>query len=124
MVCPYCGANFDRIYRKIAKKYSKNKSVNKVWDFMVNKSLKHNFMSNEFNRKYWEHDDPAFLSIYDSIVGEYLKKLFLLERNKIMIIGGAGPLGYGSDVISPTRKLSYDELLNSMKTFWKKLLVN
>lgn len=122
MVCPYCGANFDRIYRKIAKKYSNNESVNKVLDFMANKSLKHNFMSNEFNRKYWEHDDPAFLSIYDSIVGEYLKKLFLLERNKILIIGGAGPLGYGPDVISPTRKLSYDEAVEFYEILLEKTI--
>lgn len=122
MLCPYCGTNFDRIYRKIVKKYSKNKSVNKVLDFMGNTYLKHNFMLDKLNRKNLEHDDPAFLSIYDSIVGESLKKLFLLERYKLMVVGGAGPLGYGPEVFSPTRKLSYDEAVEFYENLLEKTI--
>ena len=119
-VCPNCGINFEGRFRKIANKYSNKKSINKILDLGAYTSLKldGNVISNRLIRKGWEHDDPAFLTVYDSISEEYLKKLFLLERNKI-VVGGSDILG-NVKFISPTEKMSYKEGVK----FYEQLLEN
>lgn len=72
----------------------------------------------KIDKKAWEQKDPGFLSVYESIVGDNLKKLFLLERAKTQVMFGVGPLGYGVDFISPAEKMSFEE---SVK-FYEQLL--
>ena len=119
-ICPNCEANFDGRIKKIVNKYSKKKSINKFLDLEASVSLKLNKNPNftKIDKKAWEHKDPGFLLVYESIVGDNLKKLFLLERAKTQVMYGVGPLGYGVDLISPVEKMSFEE---SVK-FYEQLL--
>ena len=77
-ICPNCGINFNGKFRKIANKYSDNRSINKIIDWTASASWKINkdLTTNRLIKKGWEHDDPAFLAVYETIVGDYLKKTF------------------------------------------------
>lgn len=118
-ICPNCKTNFNGILRKIANKYGNNKAVNKVLD--INSSIvnKYNldFQTIGFNKVAIEVDDPAFFEVYDSITEEYLKKLFLLERTKVLVF-------YTQDIFgtyifkSPTEKMTRREA----KKFYEELL--
>ena len=119
-ICPNCEVNLDGRIKKIVNKYSKKKSINKFLDLEASASLKLSKKSNltKVEKKAWEHKDPGFLLVYESIVGDYLKKLFLLERAKTQVMYGVGPLGYGVKFISPAEKMSFEE---SVK-FYEQLL--
>lgn len=119
-ICPNCGINFDGKFRKIANRYSKKNSVNKIlnlgasvaWktelDLKLDKLIK---ISAKF-------EDPGYIAVYESIAGQYLKKLFMLERYKILV-GGSDFLG-NLKFIPPTQNMSFDE---SVK-FYEALLEN
>lgn len=118
-ICPNCGINFNGIFRKIANKYFNNGSIDKIIDWEASTSWKINkdFTSNKLIKKGWEHDDPAFLVVYDSIVGDYLKKLFILERSKVCV-GGSTDILVNVKFIPPTEKMSFDDAVK----FYEELL--
>ena len=118
-ICPNCGINFNGIFKKIANKYFNNRSIDKIIDWEASTSWKINkdFTSNKLIKKGWEHDDPAFLVVYDSIVGDYLKKLFILERSKVCV-GGSTDILVNVKFIPPTEKMSFDDAVK----FYEELL--
>ena len=55
--------------------------------------------------------------VYDSIVGDYLKKLFILERSKVCV-GGSTDILVNVKFIPPTEKMSFDDAVK----FYEELL--
>ena len=108
-ICPNCGINFNGKFRKIANKYYNKKSIDKIMDWRASNAWKVNNKLTKYNqnKKLWWYNDPPFQFVYDSIVGDFLKKIFVLERLKVCV-GGSDILG-NLKFIPPTEKMSFDE---------------
>ena len=108
-ICPNCGINFKGKFRKIANKYSDNKSINKILDLGASMTFNSNILnSNKLIKKEWEDEDPAFLHVYNSIAEDYLKKLFILERETV-VVGDSTEFFVAPIKRAPTRDLSFEE---------------
>lgn len=107
-ICPICGINFDGKFRQIANKYSDNKSINKILDLGASMTMNSNiFNSNTLIKIGWEDEDPAFLHVYNSIAEDYLKKLFILERETVVV--GDSNIIVAPVKRSPTSDLSFED---------------